>query len=279
MAFSSTGSGIEFNYPFKDILKKGDKYTNPLDVTGYSKAMKKFADVSIDGGDSLEKFKKQSIDAKDGIADYTSQLNGASGSFEEYTKYVKEANEAQKKLTLGQKATAAAKSFGSSLLSNALNIGTGMLAGVAISGVISLIDSWVHRSENLIEAGKQAESEIQNLNQEYGNHKTTVESVIDSYDALRSKVDMKTNRNMGLTSTEYQQFLDQNNQLAEMFPTLVDGYDSQGNAIINLGSSAATASTQLNKLLETERKSNNYKIAEQAQTQKLNDITGLIFPS
>ena len=229
--------------------------------------MKKFADVSIDGGDSLEKFKKQSIDAKDGIADYTSQLNGASGSFEDYTKYVKEANEAQKKLTLGQKAASAAKSFGSSLLSNALNIGTGMLAGVAISGVISLIDSWVHRSENLIEAGKQAESEIQSLNQEYGNHKTTVESVIDSYDALRSKVDMKTNRNMGLTSTEYQQFLDQNNQLAEMFPTLVDGYDSQGNAIINLGSSAASASTQLNKLLEAERKSNNYKIAEQAQTQ------------
>lgn len=267
MAFSSTGSGIEFNYPFKDILKKGDKYTNPLDVTGYSKAMKKFADVSIDGGDSLEKFKKQSIDAKDGIADYTSQLNGASGSFEGYTKYIEEANEAQKKLTLGQKAATAAKSFGSNLLSSALNMGTGMLAGVAISGVISLIDSWVHRSENLIEAGKQAESEIQSLNQEYGNHKTTVDSVVDSYDALRSKVDMKTNRNMGLTSTEYQQFLDQNNQLASMFPSLVDGYDSQGNAIINLGSSAASASTQLNKLLEAERKSNNYKIAEQAQTQ------------
>lgn len=267
MAFSSTGNGIEFNYPFKDILKKSDKYTDILDADGYKKSMSEFKSASKLGGDSLEKFKKQSADAKNGIADYAVSLGDATGSYEEYTKYVKEANEAQKKLTLGQKAASAAKSFGSSLLSNALNIGTGMLAGVAISGVISLIDSWVHRSENLIEAGKQAESEIQSLNQEYGNHKTTVESVIDSYDALRSKVDMKTNRNMGLTSTEYQQFLDQNNQLAEMFPTLVDGYDSQGNAIINLGSSAATASTQLNKLLETERKSNNYKIAEQAQTQ------------
>ena len=280
MAFSSTGSGIEFNYPFKDMLKKGDKYTDILDADGYAEAMKSFVSASGKGGDSLEKFKKQSADAKNGIADYAVSLGDATGSYEEYTKYVKEANEAQKKLTLGQKATtAAAKSFGSSLLSNALNIGTGMLAGVAINGVISLIDSWVHRSENLIEAGKQAESKIQNLNQEYGNHKTTVVSVIDSYDALWSKVDMKTNRNMGLTSTEYQQFLDQNNQLASMFPSLVDGYDSQGNAIINLGSSAASASTQLNKLLETERQSNNYKIAKQAQTQKLNDITGLIFPS
>ena len=279
MAFSSTGSGIEFNYPFKDILKKGDKYTDILDADGYKKSMDEFQAANRTGGDSLEKFKKQSADAKNGIADYAVSLGDATGSYEDYTKYVKEANEAQKKLTLGQKAASAAKSFGSSLLSNALNIGTGMLAGVAISGVISLIDSWVHRSENLIEAGKQAESEIQNLNQEYGNHKTTVESVIDSYDALRSKVDMKTNRNMGLTSTEYQQFLDQNNQLASMFPSLVDGYDSQGNAIINLGSSAASASVQLNKLLEAERQSNNYKIAEQAQTQKLNDITGLIFPS
>ena len=267
MAFSSTGSGIEFNYPFKDVLKKGNKYTDILDADGYKKSMDQFQVANTLGGDSLEKFKKQSADAKNGIADYAVSLGDATGSYEDYTKYVKEANEAQKKLTLGQKAASAAKSFGSSLLSNALNIGTGMLAGVAISGVISLIDSWVHRSENLIEAGKQAESEIQSLNQEYGNHKTTVDSVVDSYDALRSKVDMKTNRNMGLTSTEYQQFLDQNNQLASMFPSLVDGYDSQGNAIINLGSSAATASVQLNKLLEAERQSNNYKIAEQAQTQ------------
>ena len=88
-----------------------------------------------------------------------------------------------------------------------------------------------------------------------------------------------TGLNLGLTTSEYEEYQNIVSQLASAMPSLVDGYDSQGNAIINLGSSAASASVQLNKLLEAERQSNNYKIAEQAQTQKLNDITGLIFPS
>lgn len=267
MAFSSTGSGIEFNYPLKDVFTKGDKYTNILDADKYTDSIKAFKEANDTGGDSLKKFQKQSADAKDGIADYAASLGNATGSYEDYTKYVNKANEANRKLTISQKAGSFAKSFGSNLLSGFLNIGTGMLAGAAINGVITLIDDWVHRSDRLIEAGKQAESEINNLNQEYSSHKNTVDSVVDSYDALRSKVDLKTNRNMGLSTEQYQQFLDQNNQLADMFPTLVEGYDSQGNAIINLGNSATTASAQLNKLLEAERQSNNYKIAEQAQTQ------------
>lgn len=279
MAFTSDKGKLSFNPPsvISDIFGPiKDAYT-PVDEERFNTLSTAFTKLSKKGESGTEGIKKMAAAQKKLGNGFDLVVNGckkANGEFDasqmtyaNYTKAVEKANKANKNLTVGQRAMSKVKSFGTNLFSSALNMGTGMLAGVAINGVISLIDSWVHRSENLIEAGKQAESEIQSLNQEYGNHKTTVESVIDSYDALRSKVDMKTNRNMGLTSTEYQQFLDQNNQLAEMFPTLVDGYDSQGNAIINLGSSAASASTQLNKLLEAERKSNNYKIAEQAQTQ------------
>lgn len=261
MAFSSTGSGIEFNYPFKDILKQGGKYTNILDADGYKKSMSEFQAANRTGGDSLEKFKKQSIDAKDGIADYTASLGNAAGSFDGYTKYVNEANKAQKKLSISQKAL----SLGGNILSGVLNIGTGMLAGVAISGIVSLIDGIVHRSDNLIQAGEEAKSEIQTITQEYDSHKQAVDSVIDSYDTLRSKVNQSTNQNMGLSSAEYQEFLDMNNQLASMFPTLVSGYDSQGNAIINLGNSASEAKTKLQGLLDVEQQSNSREIAEKGQ--------------
>lgn len=261
MAFSSTGSGIEFNYPLKDILKSGNKYTDILDADRYADEIGKFEKASNKGGDSLENFRKQSVDAKNGIADYAESVGDAATSFDGYTRYVNEANKAQKKMTVGQKAL----SFGTSLLSGVLNMGTGMLAGVAISGIVTLIDGIVHRSDNLIQAGEEAKSEIQTISQEYDTHKQAVDSVIDSYDTLRAKVDQSTNKNMGLSTEQYQQFLDTNNQLAEMFPTLVSGYDSQGNAIINLGNSASEAQTKLEGLLESEQEANSVKIAEKGQ--------------
>lgn len=86
MAFSSTGSGIEFNYPFKDIFKKSDKYTNPLDMDGYTKAMGEFEVATKTSEDALGNFKKQSADAKNGIADYAVSLGDATGSYEDYGK-------------------------------------------------------------------------------------------------------------------------------------------------------------------------------------------------
>ncbi|MEG1551650.1 MAG: hypothetical protein RR355_05205, partial [Oscillospiraceae bacterium] len=45
------------------------------------------------------------------------------------------------------------------------------------------------------------------------------------------------NKNLSLSDEDYKKFLTQNEQLATIFPELVIGFDSNGNAILNLDGS------------------------------------------
>ena len=258
MAFSSTKKGIVFNAPLGLSAKK---YSNILDSGKYEEKIVKYNAALNGGTESTKEFMKANKKAKDGFVNYVKSVGDGTKTFDGYINYVNQANKAERKKTVKQKAL----SLGGNVLSGFLNIGTGMLAGVAINGILTLIDKIVHHSDNLIQKGEEAKSEIEQISQEYTSHKQAVDSVVDSYDTLRSKVNQKTNQNMGLTTNQYQEFLDMNNQLADMFPTLVSGYDSQGNAIVNLGNSASEAKTKLNELLEIEQGSNARKISEKAQ--------------
>lgn len=89
-----------------------------------------------------------------------------------------------------------------------------------------------------------------------------VKSLTESYTRLHKGVDSGTNKNVSLSDSDYESYLDINKQLAEMFPSLVSGYDSEGNAILNLGSNASTATEQLKKLMDVQRSIAHAEIAE-----------------
>lgn len=65
-----------------------------------------------------------------------------------------------------------------------------------------------------------------------------------------------------MSDDDYQSYLDISNQLAEQFPTLISGYDAQGNAILNLGSNASTAASQLMELYNAQMLSSNVEIGK-----------------
>lgn len=184
------------------------------------------------------------------------------------------------------KATSTLKNVGGMLGSSLLNAGIGMLAGVAIQGVVTLIDNYIHRQEKMIAKGKEAKSSIDETFTEFSKGKNTldtlgqsfadnaddiettgdaIESVAKKYSELSKNVDTVTNKNKGLSSEEYQQYLDISNQLASQFPSLVEGYDSQGNAILNLGSNADSAAASLKSLYDAQMLSANVKIGEGLQ--------------
>lgn len=184
------------------------------------------------------------------------------------------------------KATSTLKNVGGMLGSSLLNAGIGMLAGVAIQGVVTLIDNYIHRQEKMIAKGKEAKSSIDETFAEFSKGKNTldtlgqsfadnaddiettgdaIESVSKKYSELSKNVDTVTNKNKGLSSEEYQQYLDISNQLASQFPSLVEGYDSQGNAILNLGSNADSAAASLKSLYDAQMLSANVKIGEGLQ--------------
>ncbi len=69
---------------------------------------------------------------------------------------------------------------------------------------------------------------------EVREQKETVDQLAESYEKLSKGVNTSTNQNITLSTDSYKEYLDVCNQIADLYPDLVTGYDSQGNAILSL---------------------------------------------
>lgn len=86
------------------------------------------------------------------------------------------------------------------------------------------------------ESFDQMAKNIENSTDKIKNAQKTVRDLQSgNYDELRNGVNTATNENKYLSEDEYKKYLDYNNQIAELSPQLVAGYDAQGNAIIKYG--------------------------------------------
>lgn len=65
--------------------------------------------------------------------------------------------------------------------SSLLNAGIGMLAGIAIQGVVTLIDNYIHRQEKMIAKGKEAKSSIDETFTEFSKGKNTLDTLGQSF--------------------------------------------------------------------------------------------------
>lgn len=171
-----------------------------------------------------------------------------------------------KQTTMFEKGLLSLKTIGGNLLSMAVNA----LASYAISWVldksINAIYNWINATEIAIEKGKEAQQTIAEIGENYENKKTTVNTNLDRYTELSKGVDNGSNTNISLTNDEYLEFLSISNQLADAFPELVVGWDSQGNALLSLSGDANETSNALNELLDQERQLADFKISQNLQT-------------
>lgn len=128
------------------------------------------------------------------------------------------------KLTgLGGKTVSVLKGLGVGLAKTALNFGVFMLADLAIGAVAKGIDNFVHRSEKLIEKGKEAKKTITGINDAYKKSSDSLKANSESYEELSKGIDKVTNRNISLSDEDYKELMGIQNSLAESFPELVSG--------------------------------------------------------
>lgn len=174
------------------------------------------------------------------------------------------------------------KSVGASML----NMGIAMVASWAIGKAIEGIDYLIHYDENIIKAGQEAKDSIDStfksfeegkqsimdLGSSFGNQteqiKNTgdaIDQVAEKYVELRKGVNQNTNENVSLSTDEYQQYIDLSSKLASQFPGLVAGYDSQGNAVLNLASNADKAADSIRNLYEAQVSSANVDMGKNLQ--------------
>lgn len=184
--------------------------------------------------------------------------------------------------SVAKSAVTAVKSFVGTLGNMAIAMAASWAIGKAIEG----IDYLIHYDENIIKAGQEAKDSIDStfksfeegkqsimdLGSSFGNQteqiKNTgdaIDQVAEKYVDLRKGVNQNTNENVSLSTDEYQQYIDLSSKLASQFPGLVAGYDSQGNAVLNLASNADKAADSIRNLYEAQVSSANVDMGKNLQ--------------
>ena len=154
----------------------------------------------------------------------------------------------------------------------ALAVAGNVAVSMLVVGGIKLVDKLITTKKELEEArqkihdlGKTARSEIDSINSEFESTKSTVDDVAERYATLAQEVGNlgKASQNQGtLSNDEYAEFLEISNQLSDLFPRLTNGYDDNGNAILNLSGNVDTITSSLYNLVDVEKKAASIDIQE-----------------
>ena len=236
-------------------------------------------------------------DSKDAMLQLAEEITGADSSLVKYIQDTDVASVSQVGFAQSQKtviqgttkfsavmktAGGVAKSFVATLGSMAVAAAAAWAIGKAIEG----IDYIIHYDENIIKAGQEAKDSIDStfksfeegkqsimdLGSSFGdqteqikNTGDAIDQVAEKYVELRKGVNQNTNENVSLSTDEYQQYIDLSSKLASQFPGLVAGYDSQGNAVLNLASNADKAADSIRNLYEAQVSSANVDMGKNLQ--------------
>jgi BMFP domain-containing protein YqiC len=103
-----------------------------------------------------------------------------------------------------------------------------------LAAVLKTVDILNLDASETAKEAKEITSAFQESQATIKEHKQTIDELSTSYTELSKGVNTTTNANLTLSDEEYQQYLNTCNQIADLYPELVAGYDLQGNAILNL---------------------------------------------
>lgn len=117
----------------------------------------------------------------------------------------------------------------------ALSVASNMLLSIgismAISAIISGLESLANAQENAIEKANEFIDKFEEQRDALKSNKESIDSMSEDYERLANGVD-SLGRNVSLNSNEYARYNEIVNQIADMFPKMVQGYTDEGNAII-----------------------------------------------
>lgn len=134
----------------------------------------------------------------------------------------------------------------------ALAMAGNMLAMWAITKGFELavkgIDNLIHSAEHCKERVDELMSSYQSTTSSLRENAKEISSLSSRYDQLSKGVGNLGN-NISLTEDEFEEYHNITSKIAETYPDLVDGWDAQGNAIVNLTDSVKELNAEYEKSL------------------------------
>ena len=152
------------------------------------------------------------------LGNYLTSLNGANAGLGGYIK------------SLG---IAKLKTIALSIATTALNMVIGAIASAIASFIIKGVTNIINSAENMKKAVDDMVTSYNDSLKTLESHKKTINDIKDDYATLSKGVDELGN-NVSLTTDEYKKYQDVCNQIADIYPSLIAGHTSEGNAILTL---------------------------------------------
>lgn len=207
----------------------------------YALVQSKIARYNSLSAKSQEALRIQWANSNTSFGKYISGLNGAKASFGGYVKSL-----------VGAKAATIGLQIATTAMNAALTMGISMLVSWAFEGVMKLINAKKELAEEVEELTSKFQEQHGELKKLKGNYDTSDEdSMISKYEKLSKGVD-NLGRNVSLTADEYSEYQSIVNQIAEQIPSLVSGYDSQGNAILSVKGNVEELTEAYEKLIHAQ---------------------------
>lgn len=155
----------------------------------------------------------------------------------------------------GVGAAASTAATATTVLASALTTGAFIAAGAAIAVVTNAISNYIHRHEIAVTKASELTEAFQTQADTIKNNKSKINSVTGEFTKLARGVSA-SGENISLSADEFERYHDIVNEICGLSPTLVQGIDTEGNAIANKN----TLLKEAIKLQEEEKKYNLSKM-------------------
>ena len=184
--------------------------------------LRKYEDRCKVGAVTADDFAETMQHASLSAQDYAEKIKNGTGSVDAYVSSQQKMQSATKASTVATKA-----------LSVAMNALVVIAATKAIGFAVEQIDKWIVTAEEAKEMSEDLVTEYNNALETANANAKSAKNLENRYKELSKGVG-SFGENLSLTTEEYNEYNVLVNQIADMFPTLVQGYTDEGNAILSL---------------------------------------------
>ena len=241
-AFNSANTGGIKGF-FNGLKSIGDSLINPLSKMDLS-AIDAYNKLIDDGIDGQIAFAKTMSNTSNAAQDLVKSADGGKVAING----IKTASMGGKAALLGMRAAAL-------LMNAALTLGISLLIDFAVSGIQKLINRNKELAESVDEITSKFKEQHEEIAKLRGDYDTSNESsMISKYKKLSNGVD-NLGRNISLTAEEYSEYQSIVNKISEQFPSLISGYDEQGNALLNCKGNVDSLTEAYEKLIHAQNQS------------------------
>lgn len=213
-------SGKGFNWSLFGLLDGENESKN-------AEVFKRIAEEMIGAENAANVLEKELTNLTTAGKKLGHEIVDAGGGVEKISQGFLTASQSASKMTFASKAAA----LGMKTLSVAINMLVGWGIGIAINLIVEGITAIANAQEKAIEKANELTDAWKTQRDTLSSNKKNIDSLSSDYTNLAKGVN-NLGKNISLNADEYSKYNDIVNQIASMFPTMVQGYTEEGNAII-----------------------------------------------